>query len=71
MGDFSLNCGNSRTWRLLYFAKFNKLTVEPRGTMLAELISVRHRSKERLLVFEYATMREDGMSERLLKPIAP
>jgi hypothetical protein len=71
MGDFSLNCGNSRTRRLLYLAKFNRLRVEPRGTMLAEVINVRHRSKARLLIFECATMREDGMSERLLKPVAP
>jgi hypothetical protein len=33
--------------------------------MLAEVISARRRSKTKLLVFERATMREDGMSERL------
>jgi hypothetical protein len=48
-----------------YLTKFNKTTVKPRGTMLAETISVERRSKTKLLVFECATMREDGMSERL------
>jgi hypothetical protein len=46
-------------------AKCNKLTVESHGTMLAEVISAEQTSKTRLLVFECATMREDGMSERL------
>jgi hypothetical protein len=46
-----------------YLAKFNKLTVESRGTMLAKVISAEESSIMRLLVFECATMREDGMSE--------
>jgi hypothetical protein len=33
--------------------------------MLAKVISAEQSSKMRLLVFECATMREDGMSERL------
>ena len=51
-----------------YLAKFNKLTVEPRGTMIAEMINAEQIKNTKLLVFECATMREDGMSERSLKP---
>jgi hypothetical protein len=35
MGAFALNLLNSPIRTALYLAKFNKLSVEPRGTMLA------------------------------------